>query len=82
MTVAESVQLAILAASVSLGYVVFGVLLLRRDDAIGADSLAAFSILWGGSFLVQSAIIYVFASYGITDGSQLIGLQSSVSTPT
>jgi len=82
VTVAESVQLAILAASVSLGYVVFGVLLLRRDDAIGADSLAAFSILWGGSFLVQSAIIYVFASYGITDGSQLIGLQSSVSTPT
>lgn len=82
MTTVGSVQLAIVAGGVSLGYIAFGGLLLRRYDSIGVDSLAAFSILWGSSFAMQSVVIYTFGTYGITDGAQLIGLQSSVPTST
>jgi len=80
VTTATTIQLAILAGVVSLGYVAFGAYLFRRYDGIGVDSLATFSILWGASFIVQSVAIYAFATYGITDGAQLIQLQSSVPT--
>ncbi len=80
MTVLSSVQLAILAGGVSLGYVAFGGYLFRRYDEIGLDSLATFSILWGSSFVAQSMLIYAFGTYGITDGAQLIHLESVVPT--
>ena len=80
MTVASSVQLALVAGCVSLGYVVFGGYLFRRYDGIGVDSLGAFTALWGASFVLQSMLIYVLGSYGITDGAQLIESQSTVPT--
>ena len=80
MTVASPVQLAAIAGCVSLGYVVFGSYLFRRYDGIGVDSLGAFTVLWGASFVLQSVLIYALGSFGITDGAQLIELQSAVPT--
>ncbi len=78
VAVATSIQLAIITGGISLGYVLFGVYLSSQYDEIGVDSLGGFAILWGASFFVQSVIIYGFASYGVTDGSQLVQLQSTV----
>ncbi len=80
MSTAVSIQLAIFVGAVSFGYVAFGGYLLRRYDGVGVESLATFSVLWGASFIVQSAIIYAFAMYGITDGTQLAQLQSAASS--
>jgi len=80
VVIETSIQLAIVAGGISLGYVLFGVFLLSKYDEIGVESLAGFAILWGASFFVQSVIIYVFATYGITDGSQLVQLQTSVAS--
>jgi len=80
VTASISIQLALLAGGVSLAYVAFGGYLLWRYDGIGVESLATFSILWGASFVVQSVIIYAFATYGITSGAQLVQLESAVPT--
>jgi len=80
VTVSVSIQLAVIVGCVSLGYVVFGGYLFRRYDGIGVDSLGAFAILWGGSYVVQSVLIYIFGTYGITDGTQVVQLESAVPT--
>jgi len=82
VTVATSIQLAIVSGVVGLGYVLFGGYLFSRYDGIGVESLGAFSVVWGANFVVQSVIIYLFSTYGITDGAQLVQLQSTVPTTT
>jgi len=69
-----------LAGGVSFGYVAFGAYLFNRYEGIGVDGLGTFSVLWGASFIVQSVIIYTFGTYGVTDGAQLIQLDSAVPT--
>jgi len=75
-----AIQLALVSGVVGLGYILFGGYLFRQYEGIGVESLGAFSIVWGGSFVVQSALIFVFASFGITDGAQLVQVQSTVPT--
>jgi len=75
-----AVQLALVSGTVGLGYILLGGYLFRRYEGIGVESLGAFSVVWGGSFVVQSALIFVFATFGITDGAQLVQVQSTVPT--
>jgi len=82
VTVATPIQLAVISGIIGLGYVLFGGYLLRRYDGIGVESLGAFSVVWGASFVVQSVTIYIFSTYGITDGAQLVQLQSAVPAAT
>ena len=60
-----------LAAAASLGYVVFGIYLLRQYEGIGVRSLAAFSVLWSANYVLTAASIYVLARGGITTGADL-----------
>lgn len=78
MTTLSAILLPVLAGGVSLGYVLFGSYLLNQYRGIGVRTLSVFSILWGANFFAESATIYLFANYGITDGAQLRQLQSSV----
>jgi len=78
--VLTAIQLALVSGVVGLGYILFGGYLFRQYEGIGVESLGAFSIVWGGSFVVQSALIFVFATFGITDGAQLVQVQSTVPT--
>lgn len=71
MTAATAVLWTTLAAAVSLGYFAFGVYLLRQYEGIGVRSLAAFSFLWSGNYLLSSGTIYVLVSSGITSGADL-----------
>ncbi len=73
-----AIQLAIVASAVSLGYVLFGAYLFTHYNEIGVDSLGGFAILWGASFFIQSVLVYGFATYGITDGAQLVQIQSTI----
>lgn len=64
-------QLAGLTALVSLGYVVFGVVLHRRYSGIGVRSLSAFAIVWGCNFLLNSLVVAIIAAYGVTSGANI-----------
>jgi len=73
-----SIQLAVIAGSITLGYLVFGVFLLRRYDRIGVRSLSLFSVLWGGNFLAVATFISIFSRYEITNSAQLTQLGEKV----
>lgn len=66
-----------LTALVSLGYVTFGAGILRRYDGIGVRSLAAFAVVWGCNFLLNSAVIAIIVANGITSGADLPSLTVS-----
>lgn len=72
------IQLAVIAGGVSLGYLVFGVFLLRRYDRIGVRSLSLFSIFWGVNFWAVAAVISIFSSFDITNSMQLTQLGEKV----
>jgi len=76
--VPTAVQLAFVSGVVGLGYVLFGGYVLKRYQGIGVETLGAFSVVWGASFVVQSILIFVFGTFGITDGSQLVQAQSAI----
>lgn len=71
MTVGSVISLTVLAGAISVGYVFFGLYLLRRYEGIGVRSLSLFSILWGAKFILGSVAFYVLASNGITSAAGL-----------
>ncbi len=73
-----ALQLTALFSVVSVGYIIFGAFLFRRCDGIGVKSLSLFSVFWGIKSLATAISLYIFLSFGITDGVELTQLGSTV----
>ena len=71
------VALSGLTIVVSLGYIIFGVVIYRRYDQIGVRGLSIFSIAWGLNFMVSSIVLYFLASTGVQSGTGLVGISLS-----
>lgn len=71
MAVAIAVQLAVLTAAVSVGFVLTGAYILYTYRGIGVRGLGLFAIVWGGHFLVDSVHVIVLSAHGITSGADL-----------
>ncbi len=59
---------------VALALLVFGVYVRRRYESVGVWSLSIFMVIWGLYFLLDSVVLVVLSSYGVTSAVELQGL--------